>query len=239
MYAGFFVRLIAFALDNLIAACIVGVVKFPFSIARMSGVGFLNANFIFDYSFLDVFSYLGVVAYFVLLTYFSHSTPGKMLMRLEVVTVDREWTFINILYRETIGRFLSGILCIGYLAVIVTKQKQGFHDMLCDTLVVYKNMMPKETVKKENKIIQNAVAYHTTSPFDMGQDPIKEEASKPDSFENMPENEIEADSKSDNIGEENKLVDIVSLRIKEENASDESESSTEASTILSSADINE
>lgn len=140
-YAGFFVRLAAFAVDSLLAAIMVGIVKLPFSIAAMGGAGFLKANFIFNYTVLDVISYVGVAAYFILLTYFAHSTPGKMLFRLEVVTQSGNWTFLNILYRETVGRFLSSLLCVGYLAVLVQKEKQGFHDMLCDTYVVYKNMV--------------------------------------------------------------------------------------------------
>lgn len=138
--AGFFVRFAAFAIDSVIAALAVGMVKLPFSIAAVSGAGFLKANFIFHYTFLDVLSYIGMSTYFVLLTYFAHSTPGKMMFRLEVVTSKEEWTFLNILYRETVGRFLSSLLCIGYFAVLVQKDKQGFHDMLCDTYVVYKNM---------------------------------------------------------------------------------------------------
>lgn len=150
MYAGFFVRLIAYAIDSMIAALIVGIVKLPFAFASSGGAGFLNNNFIFNHSFLDVFTYVGVAAYFVLLTYFAHSTPGKMLFRLQVVTKDGEWTFINILYRETVGRFLSSLLCIGYLAILVTKEKQGFHDMLSDTYVVYANLMP---VSKERPAV--------------------------------------------------------------------------------------
>lgn len=148
-YAGFFVRLVAFAVDSLLAAIIVGIVKLPFSTAAVYGADFLKADFIFEYSFLDVFSYVGIAAYFILLTYFSHSTPGKMLFRLEVVTKNGEWTFLNIVYRETVGRFLSSLLCIGYLAVLVQGEKQGFHDMLCDTYVVYKNMaavLPKRSL---------------------------------------------------------------------------------------------
>lgn len=187
VYAGFFVRLIAYAIDSMIAALIVGLVKLPFSIAS-GGSGFLNANFIFEHSLLDVFTYVGVAAYFVLLTYFAHSTPGKMLFRLQVVTKDGEWTFINILYRETIGRFLSSLLCIGYLAVIVTKQKQGFHDMLCDTFVVYKNMM---SVPKERPAVAMAgsdVVVGTNVDFSMVE---KEGVSKEDtpiyySKENIP-----------------------------------------------------
>ena len=171
VYAGFFVRFIAYAIDSMIAALIVGIVKLPFSIAA-GGVSFLKANFIFNYSLLDVFTYIGIAAYFVLLTYFAHSTPGKLLFRLQVVTKDGEWTFINILYRETVGRFLSSLLCIGYLAVLVTKQKQGFHDMLCDTCVVYRDMAP---VLKERPVV--AVAGSSGQEMDFGISE-KEDASK-------------------------------------------------------------
>lgn len=144
--AGFFVRAAAFFVDSLIAALVVGMVKMPLSFAAFCGVKFLKANFIFDYSFLDVFSYVGVAVYFVLITYFAHTTIGKMMFGLQVVTPGKEWTFVNILYRETIGRFLSSLLFVGYLVVLVKEDKQGFHDMLCDSVVVYKNLMP---VKQE------------------------------------------------------------------------------------------
>ncbi len=143
VYAGFFVRLIAFAIDSLIAALVVSTVKSPFTMAAASGVDFLKANFLFHYSFLDVLDYVAAAAYFILLTYFTHTTPGKMAMRLEVITIDREWTLLNVIYRETIGRFFSSLLCAGYFAVLVSEKKQGFHDMFCDTYVVYKGMVPQ------------------------------------------------------------------------------------------------
>ena len=151
-YAGFFVRLIAYGIDMLIAVLAAGMVKAPFSIAASSGADFLKSNFIFDYSFLDVLGYVGIAAYFVLLTYFAHTTVGKMLFHLEV-SCGKEWTFVNILYRETIGRFLSSLLNIGYLAIIVQKEKQGFHDMLCDTHVVYKNMYECKTKTESPSVI--------------------------------------------------------------------------------------
>lgn len=142
VYAGFFVRLIAFAIDSLLAGLVMFTVKSPFSMAAVSGVKFLEANFIFHYSFLDVLDYVSVAAYFVLLTYFTHTTPGKMAMKLEVITIDKEWTLLNVIYRETVGRFFSSLLCAGYFAVLVSQKKQGFHDMLCDTYVVYKGVVP-------------------------------------------------------------------------------------------------
>lgn len=148
MYAGFFPRMVAYMIDSLIAFIVGGIIKAPFGLAAGAGLTALKSNFIFQYSFLDVIGYLGMVSYFVLMTYLTHTTLGKILLRLEVVTRDGEWTFLNILYRETIGRFLSDILCVGYLSVIVTEKKQGFHDMLCDTFVVYKDM--ESAVIKEN-----------------------------------------------------------------------------------------
>ena len=140
MCAGFFVRVVAYLIDSLIAFIAGGIIKAPFKLAAGAGLTALKANFIFQHSFIDVIGYVGMVSYFILMTYLTHTTLGKMLFNLEVVTKDGEWTFLNILYRETVGRFLSDILCIGYLAVIVSASKQGFHDMLCDTYVVYKNM---------------------------------------------------------------------------------------------------
>lgn len=141
--AGFLIRFIAFAIDCLIAACVVSTIKTPFTMASAAGVKIFDANFLFHYSFLDVLGYVGTAAYFTILTYTSHTTLGKMLMGIEVVS-EKEWTLLNVIYRETIGRFFSSIMCIGYFAVIVTKQKQGFHDMLCDTRVVYKNLVPRK-----------------------------------------------------------------------------------------------
>ena len=140
-YAGFFVRLIAYMIDSVIAFVAAGLIKIPFGIAAGVGLSALRSNFLFQYSFIDVVGYVGMVLYFILMTYFTHSTLGKMLFRLEVVSTDEKWSLINIIYRETVGRFLSGLMFIGYLAVIISNKRQGFHDMLCDTYVVYRDMV--------------------------------------------------------------------------------------------------
>lgn len=225
MYAGFFVRFIAYAIDSMIATLIVGIVKLPFVFASSGGTGFLNGNFIFDHSVLDVFTYVGVTAYFVLLTYFSHSTLGKKLFRLQVVTQNGEWTLVNVLYRETIGRFLSSIMCIGYLAVLVTKQKQGFHDMLSDTFVIYANMVSasqehpvavaagskeagiEETVvnpaapiydSKADVPKEEAPVYHSVSAFELSEShPIPAEAVREQ--EDILETDDHTDSDSMNL----------------------------------------
>lgn len=165
VYAGFFVRLVAYLIDSLLATIAVAIVKMPLSFMSLAGVDALKVNFLFQYSILDVFTYIGVVAYFTLLTYYTHSTPGKMLMHLEVVTTKEEWTFLNILYRESIGRFLSSLLCIGYIAVAVQDKKQGFHDMLCDTYVVYRDMIGCKAKKQDTSWSADGKEEHNRESF--------------------------------------------------------------------------
>lgn len=141
IYAGFYVRFAAYMTDCIIAAALSFLIKLPLWTAAMAGLDFLNKGILFRFTIQDIIQYLVFASYFVLLTYFGHATPGKKLFRLEVITEDGTWTFVNILYRETIGRFLSGLLNIGYIAVAVTAKKQGFHDMFCDTFVIYKDMI--------------------------------------------------------------------------------------------------
>lgn len=151
VYAGFFVRFAAYLTDSIIASILSLTLVSPLYAAKAAGMDFLGKNILFNFTIINIISYLLFVAYFVLLTYFGHSTPGKKIFRLEVITEDGSWNFINILYRETVGRFLSGLMNIGYLAIIVTDKKQGFHDKLCDTCVIYKGavLSEEEILKKE------------------------------------------------------------------------------------------
>ncbi len=137
--AGFGPRAAAYIIDRVLLLIPLAIIRAPFAVAALRGAGRLSMGyFLFDHSFLDVVCWLLVSAYFVLLTWFGGATLGKMVMRLRVVREDGEaMRFIDVLYRETIGRFLSGILCIGYLMVLADRQKRGFHDWLCGTCVVY------------------------------------------------------------------------------------------------------
>ena len=137
--AGFGPRAAAYIIDRVLLLIALAIVRVPFAVAALGGAGRLSTEyFLFNHSFLDVVCWLLASAYFVLLTWFCGATLGKMVMRLRVVREDGgQMRFIDVLYRETIGRFLSGILCIGYLMVLGDRQKRGFHDWLCGTCVVY------------------------------------------------------------------------------------------------------
>ena len=140
-YAGFWVRLAAYVIDSVIVAIGLLVVRLAWiGIGALISGTILDGNVLFHYSLKDIVLYIFKVMYFVLLTWCTGTTIGKRLMNLRVVPADRneKLSFVDVLYRETVGRFLCGIsIWIGYIIVGIDKEKRGFHDMLCDTRVVY------------------------------------------------------------------------------------------------------
>lgn len=138
--AGFFVRLAAYLLDSLIVGVALLVVKIPFWIASIANPeNILARDFIFSYSIQDILFYLLGVSYFVILTYKNGATIGKKVLHLKVVSVeDRPLSLFEVIYRETVGRFLSALIVnIGYFMVGVQEDKRGLHDILSDTEVIY------------------------------------------------------------------------------------------------------
>ncbi|MGX8710883.1 MAG: RDD family protein [bacterium] len=136
---GFFVRLAAYLIDLLLVGTMLLIVKIPMFFVRLSHPdNFLTGALLFRFSLLDILLYLAASAYFVILTYQTGATVGKRLMNLRVVSVNGEpLTLLNVLYRETIGRYLSSLLFVGYILVGLNNEKRGLHDMICDTKVIY------------------------------------------------------------------------------------------------------
>lgn len=138
--AGFFVRLAAYFTDMVIVSVVLLVVRLPI---WFSGIfnpqNILLKDFIFKYSITDILIYILTSMYFILLTYFTGSTLGKKLFNIRVVSTEgRNFTFFEIFFRETFGRFLAKIIIyIGYIMAGADRQKRGLHDLLSDTCVVY------------------------------------------------------------------------------------------------------
>jgi len=140
-YAGFWVRLAAYTIDSIIVFFGLLLVRFMLSgiLALAEGTA-LGGNILFHYTLKDIVLYVFQVIYFILFTYLAGTTPGKWLMNLRVVGADRheKLSLTDVLYRETIGRFLCSLtIGIGYILAGVDKEKRGLHDILCDTRVVY------------------------------------------------------------------------------------------------------
>lgn len=140
VYAGFFVRLAAYITDLVVVSAALLVIRIPLWFSGIANPhNILLKDFIFEYSVADILIYILTVTYFVLLTYFTGSTLGKKLFNIKVISAEqRGYTFFEILFRETVGRFLAKIIIyIGYIMAGADKQKRGLHDLLSDTLVVY------------------------------------------------------------------------------------------------------
>lgn len=131
-YAGFFRRLAAYLTDGLVIALLWGVVR----LVGLVAWGGLSEPVFFTFTVWDILGYLFARLYFVLFTKRFGATPGKMLLRLRVVSADGAplswWTVV---YRETVGRYLTSLLSIGYLVLAFDLRHRGFHDMLADTRV--------------------------------------------------------------------------------------------------------
>ena len=154
VYAGFFVRLAAYLFDSLLVGMALLFVRLPLWISSLvNPENLVVRNIIFQYSIADIVIYILGVLYFILMTYFSGATLGKKVFHIKVESVqDRKMTLIEVIFRETVGRFLSSLIVnVGYLMIGVSSEKTGLHDRLSDTRVVYRH------VKQE--VVQTPVAY--------------------------------------------------------------------------------
>lgn len=140
-YAGFWVRLGAYMIDSVVVFAGLLIVRFIMLIGTsVVDSSLLSGRILFQYTLKDIVLYSVQVLYFILCTYYTGTTLGKRAMNLRVIHTDesRKLTFLNVLYRETVGRFLSSIILgIGYIMIGIDKEKKGLHDILCDTRVVY------------------------------------------------------------------------------------------------------
>ncbi len=140
-YAGFWVRFSAYVIDSaliFLALLIVRLILFIVSLFVNDQI--LNGNLLFNYSLKDIVVYGCSVCYFVCSTYYTGTTIGKRLMRLKVISKkqNNKLTFLDVLYRETVGRFLSSIFInVGYMMIGIDQEKCALHDILCDTRVIY------------------------------------------------------------------------------------------------------
>lgn len=140
LYAGFLVRLWAYIIDCIIVGCAMLIIRIPmFIISLFFPNAFLFQHILFKFSVVDIFIYLCSATYFIFMTYKFGATLGKKAMKIKVCKeLEEKLSLIDVIYRETIGRYLSGlILCIGYILIAVDNRKRALHDMLCDTVVIY------------------------------------------------------------------------------------------------------
>jgi uncharacterized RDD family membrane protein YckC len=146
-YAGFWIRLLASFLDTLIFGIPLYILDvIIFMIATGSGLGgyfeYVNGDdFHGTYEFITniIQLALSIWYYVYLVSSKMQATPGKAILGLKIITKNGE----KLSFWHAFGRYLAYIpsallLCIGFLMVGWTKKKQGLHDKIAGTYVVYK-----------------------------------------------------------------------------------------------------
>ena len=77
------------------------------------------------------------LAYFIGFASYRGQTPGKMIMRIRIVSRTGGTVTLSMIIVRTLGYFISGLFFgMGFLMALVTRCRQSLHDFLADTYVV-------------------------------------------------------------------------------------------------------
>lgn len=137
-YAGFWMRFWAYVFDIIVIFGVNSFILSPFN--------FINNGMPVDIWF---WTWNGMIAgliyylYFLLMTKFFGQTVGKMILGLKVIHHgDGKLTWIDLFFREVIGRFIYNVfflLKLLYIIIGFTNEKQGLHDMIGNTRVIHES----------------------------------------------------------------------------------------------------
>lgn len=134
-YAGFWMRFWAYLLDLIVIGSIDRLIIKP--VFRAIDIPLYELSL---FAPLTIFTAITFYTYFVLMTKFLGQTLGKMVLGIKVIDLQgRKLSWGTVIFREWIGRFISGTVFVGYLIVAFLPKKQGLHDLFVETTVVHEN----------------------------------------------------------------------------------------------------
>jgi uncharacterized RDD family membrane protein YckC len=148
-YAGFWIRLVANVFDGLIL--LIPNIILSFGVGGVTG-------FLLSLA-------LGIV-YTIGFWTAKGATPGKMVVGIEIVTVNEERIGFGKAFLRYIGYWVSTItLSIGYLMIAFSRQKRGLHDHIAGTIVVRSARIPtvKARVSFQQDMDQGSAAKEAPS----------------------------------------------------------------------------
>lgn len=150
-YAGFWIRLVASLIDSvLIMILVLPILEYFFANTKSVSTRVFDGNGLSTFDFESTstltgtgqFIYILAVLVIVMLFWiYRAATPGKMLLGLKIVDADSlEPLSKNQGFVRYFGYYLAFLpLCLGFFWVAFDKRKQGWHDKLAKTLVIYEN----------------------------------------------------------------------------------------------------
>jgi uncharacterized RDD family membrane protein YckC len=151
-YAGFISRLIAFAIDIVIIGLTLILASWFISLAINvihldAAINLIKNQFPYSDNLLKWFNWntisillsvFYIISYYAFFWYFTGQTPGKALLGLRVITTDgRRISPLRGILRY-FGYTLSAItLFLGFFWILIDDRRQGLHDKIAGTLVIY------------------------------------------------------------------------------------------------------
>ena len=151
-FAGFWRRFIAYMIDGFLISVILIIFLIVAGVAYFSGAMSGNSRDLIARlthpktmalltTWIWAFSLFINIAYF---TYFHGTTgrtPGKMLLGLQVVSVNGAPISYGVAFLRSIGYLVSSfVFCLGYIWVGFDKKKQGWHDKIAGTVVIIREL---------------------------------------------------------------------------------------------------
>ncbi len=143
-YSGFWVRGAGHIIDGFIVGFLIMIIGMPISVIISMMTAFIGSSFLSALGQM-IASLIGLAivwGYFIFMTNKYQATLGKMAIGVKVVADDgaSKLTLGKVTLRETVGKFMSSLVFgIGYIVAAFTKKKQGLHDFIASSTVVYKN----------------------------------------------------------------------------------------------------
>ena len=150
-HAGFISRFLAFVIDlviiNVVSIVIIastGLILGFFGLDNTLGpvkavVDFLittleNAALVITLSFSTIFGLLYLLFFWVLVGF----TPGKAIFGLRIVRPNGQRLTLGRAVLRLVGYWLSAMLIfLGFILIIFDNRRQGLHDKIADTIVIY------------------------------------------------------------------------------------------------------
>lgn len=135
MQGGFWKRLLATIIDSCLLVAIIGPV-----LLMVYGPEYFTSNALIQGPTDFALTWIGPVLAVLVFWHYRSATPGKMMLSLVIADANtlqkpttKQFTIRYFAY------FVSTIpLCLGFLWIAFDSRKQGWHDKLANTVVLYK-----------------------------------------------------------------------------------------------------
>ena len=136
-YAGFASRAVALIIDLSIDALLMMVISSVTIRLLQEAVRYSELT-VALLSWLQItMSLTLLVGYFIFGWMLAGQTVGMALMGIRVVRINGQFVTLWVAVRRLVGMLISSILFLGYLWVLVDDRRQGLHDKIAGTYVIY------------------------------------------------------------------------------------------------------